>query len=1021
MILKIKKYFIALFIFSYPLLTAQAQPWMEEPWLSNSSRAKPDFKTIQSAFSNYWKNRPIERSKGWKPFKRWEYFWQSRVDKDGKFPSRRLVWNEWKQYRQSHPKIIISDSLANWKPVGPFISPVSKGNPDNEGGIGRINCFGFDPNKPAVFYAGSPSGGFWKTTNGGANWFTTTDELLSLGVKDIAVNPKNPTEIFIATGDMDGSDTYSIGVLKSVNGGINWEETGLSWSTDNYEQVGRVIIHPINTDTLLAATSAGIYRSENGGNTWSNRKQGQFNDMEFNPTNPDIVYAVGSGKVYRSVDNGKIWSIISSGLPSSGAARGQIAVTPANPDFVYALFSNSESGFYGMYRSEDAGVTWSKKSDSPNILGWDIAGSGSGGQGWYDLALAASPGDQDVIFAGGVNIWKSSDGGTTWSINAFSNGGSVPYVHADIHALEYSPFGALMAGCDGGVFYSSGGNGWEMRSDGMQITQYYRIAQSSTNPRMIMGGAQDNGTSMLLNNEWIKVMGADGMDCQIDFMDDKHIYASWQNGNFSASDDYGETFRPISPSGGGAWVTPIELNPVKPSTIYIGYNNLFRSYNRGVYWQQISDADFTGDIQFLKVAPSDTNVIYVSTWGGFYKTIDGGTNWINISSKLPSVSITKILIHPDDSRKIWLTNGYSSNSSVYESTNGGDTWQNISGTLPNISANCIQFDPGSNDGLYLGTDLGVFYRNDSIGDWIRFNNGLPNVIVNELEIYLAGKKVRAGTYGRGIWESNLFYDKKPIAGFTVNKEIVCSGEPVYFYENSATIAEEWQWTFYGSDSLYSTLQNPVISYKKPGKYPVELIVKNKFGSDILIKEGYVTVLSTPVADFTVDSDTVYLSRGGQVSFTNKTVDADTFYWEFPGEIRSYELNPVFTFTKKGGYYITLVAGQGDCSTKKLMKIYVFQNAVDITENMDNQTVISVYPNPMQENEITIFIQQESVLGKVTCSLLDLTGKRIAEQTLTILENEKKINWILPPSSGGLYFVNIQINNSTFRKKLVRIN
>ncbi|WP_299464298.1 IPT/TIG domain-containing protein [uncultured Microscilla sp.] len=743
----------------------QAQEWTQQMQQSN-----PNFNTIKKSFDNYWKDRPYERGRGYKQYKRWEYFWEKRLLPNGNFPQAGIKQQEWSKYLQTHPNSnkqrTTNNTTGNWTSLGPNSSP------GGYQGVGRINCVAFHPSNVNVFYVGTPAGGLWRTTDGGNSWSCLTDNLPIIGVSSVVIHPTNTNTIYIATGDADGGDTPSIGVMKSTDGGANWSKTGLDWSMSQGRKISVLLMHPADANTLIAATSSGIYKTTNAGGNWTNTKTGNFRDMEFKPGAPATIYATGrdgsssAHQVFVSSDTGASWT---KSTNFSGVNRIAIAVSPANDGLVAVLNSGNDNGFAGFYVSTNSGASFTEKFSkaSKNLLGWKSDGSDNGGQGWYDLTLAISPTNASEMFVGGVNTWKSTDGGASWNLNShWSWGGAgIPVVHADKHFLMYHPqqTGTLFECNDGGIYKTTnGGTSWTDLTNGMVHTQFYKIGVSQTDASYVVAGAQDNGTKLRGGTAWTNIGGGDGMECIIDPTDKDIQYYSIYNGKVTRK--VNGTRKTISDNvpgrPKGAWVTPYVLDPSDPKTIVIGYQDVFRSNDRGDSWTNISNGQTgTANLNAVAIAPSNSNTIYAASYYKMYRTTNA-SSWTNITAGLPvsSGSITYIVVSPSDPNTLWVTiSGYSSGKKVYKSTNGGSSWTNISGTLPNLPVNCILLDEVSSDeSLYIGTDVGIFYRNNTLGDWQAFSNGLPNVVVRELEIQRSSKKLRAGTYGRGLWESDLY-------------------------------------------------------------------------------------------------------------------------------------------------------------------------------------------------------------------------------------------------------------------------
>ncbi len=746
-------------IMCFPMVVL-AQPWMQDI----SPNGEQNFYDIQRAFNQYWEGKNTkEKGKGWKQFKRWEWFWEQRVYPSGRFPDAMHLFNETQKVRASRG-VRTDGSGGNWTSMGPSTAA------GGYSGIGRLNCVRVHPLDPNTILVGSAGGGLWVSSDNGASWSTTTDKLPSIGVTDVLIDPANPNLIYIATGDGDGGDTYSIGVMKSSDAGATWNTTGLIWATSQTRRLSRLLMHPTNSSILFAAGN-GIHRTTDAGTTWTQVNGSTFRDLEFKPGNPNVLYASGNNsQVYRSTNGGDTWSQINTGMSGSGG-RTSLGVSPANPEYLYALVANpSNNGFLGFYRTTNGGDSWTIRANSPNLLGWEMDGSDAGGQGWYDLAIAVSQTDANEVYIGGVNNWKSTDGGASWNIISMWYGtGVVAEVHADQHDLWFEPgTNTLYVANDGGVYRSAdGGSGWEWLGAGLTITQFYRLGLSATNPDILIGGTQDNGSKSVNAGTWSDVLGGDGMECLIDYSNENIMYGSLYYGDIRRSMNGGGSF--VSVTNGitesGAWVTPFVIDPFDPNTLYAGFNNVWKTTNRGDSWEQISQVG-GGTLGFVEVAPSDPNVIYAGRSSGLFRTTDGGaTNWTQLPLPPGTGSITYLAIHPANPNLIWVTrSGYSAGNKVYRSENGGATWTNISGALPNVPVNCITFQNNSPERLYVGTDIGVYYRDLLTSDWQDFNTALPNVRVTELEIQYFVGKIRAATYGRGIWESALVPDQGIVIG-----------------------------------------------------------------------------------------------------------------------------------------------------------------------------------------------------------------------------------------------------------------
>ncbi len=760
-----KRNFTLLFLLSY--FIAGAQIW-EDQLLEKNPNATVFDKEI--AFNKYKNEVKYTKGNGYKPYARNLDFILQRTS-DGKGIPNGKLYTEWLKEKKKYEQYK-SNSSSNWTELGPINTPIILSNGKKRGN-GRINCIAFDPFDEDIIWIGSPGGGLWKSNDGGANWSTNTDNLPVIGVSYIAINPVNPQEMYITTGDAHASDTYSIGILKSIDGGINWDTTGMQWGITDNKMVNKVIINPNYTDSIFAVTDNNIMISPNGGQTWSKALDtngiiliGRFRDIEFKPNNPNTIYSVkqttGGSLVYRSTDRGQSWAKINNGIGPVNKNRPLLAVTPANPDVVYVLFCKNDYSFHGIYKSSDNGDSWVLQSDSPNILGRDTDGTSTGGQSWYDLSLGVSTEDENHLYVGGINLWESTDGGISWNISGSSgNGSNYSYMHVDQHALEFNPLNDIAyAGNDGGLYeYMDTLNSWIDISDGLAISQFYKLGLSNTINSRVVAGAQDNGTEMTTNGVWDAIRGSDGMECAIDKYDHEIIYSTSQYGGLRKSYNGGGNWDNIKPVGySGAWVTPWKIHPINNNIIVAGYDEIYRSQIGGGQWDSISYNVSNGaSVRVIALAASNEDYIYSASYNKIKRTKDAGGIWTDIKTGLPNFNFSDITVAADNEDHLFVTySEYQANHKVYESFDGGDSWSNITGSnLPNLPVNCIVHQDLANGDLYIGMDVGIYHRDNTMSDWVPYMNGLPNVVIKELEINYNTQKIVAATFGRGIWESDL--------------------------------------------------------------------------------------------------------------------------------------------------------------------------------------------------------------------------------------------------------------------------
>lgn len=831
-------------------------------WVDKMQNPNENFYSIQQEFNSYWQSKPYERGKGYKAFKRWEWFSEPRVYPSGdlKLASRSKAFEEFQNYLTANPAAAqkinsanATSSTGNWTAMGPYGSPAG-------GDAGRVTFIRFHPTLSNTIYLGTGAGGFWVSTNGGTTWTTNTNSLSVLGCSDLAINPAIPSIMYLATGDIDSGDTYSTGVLKSTDGGVTWLPTALTFSVSQQRRIGRLLINPLNPNILFAATSNGLYRTNNAGSSWTIVKTGSYKDMEYRPSDTATVYAVTSSTFIKSTTGGNTSASfigVSTNLPTGGA-RMCISVTPADPNYVYILSSASDNSFGGVYRSVNSGANFSVMSTSPNIFGWSTDGSDAGGQGWYDIACGVSTTNKNEIVCGGVNSWKSIDGGTNWTLQThWYGGGGAPYVHADLHAVEYQTGSKLFMGTDGGIAVSSNtGSTWTTINGQMNIAQSYRIGQSSSTANYVLSGHQDNGTNLLNGTTWTEVYGGDGADCFVDWSNNANLVASYVQGDFQRSSNSGGSWTGISNglTGTAAWVAPIIQDPNVSTTYYCGYQQIYKSLNKGTTWTQMGTITGSPLFLYIAAAPSNSLVLYASSNSALFRTTNGGTTWGSISTGLPtgSAQITQVAVDNTNANNVFVTfSGYSAGNKVFASTNGGTSWTNISAGLPNLPANCVVYQKNSNSAIYVGTDVGVYYKDGSMTAFTPFMTGLPNVVVNDFEIYYPTNKLRAGTYGRGVWETDLYSNPlaPPNAFFSTSTSSLCINTSAILSDQSSNTPAAWSWTLTGATPSVSSVKNPTVSYSATGIYSVSLTSSNINGMST-VYTNTIAVVSPPTISVT---------------------------------------------------------------------------------------------------------------------------------------------------------------------------
>jgi uncharacterized protein (TIGR03437 family) len=672
-----------------------------------------------------------------------------------------------------------------WKLIGPQPINYSPGYFTS----GRVTAVAVDPRDNDTVYAGAADGGVWKTTDGGVTWKPLTDDQPSLSIGSVAIDPSNPDTIYAGTGEENfNSDAYSgVGILKSTDGGATWTNIAGPFLRS---RVGALAVHPSDGQTVLAASTGGLYRSTDAGATWTRALPGIATSVFFDPIAPNVAWAAigatsGSAQngVYRSEDFGETWTLSGGSAPAALPAPNQmgrieIVDVPSRSDTVLAAVANrftaGGSTLNGIYRTTDGGQTWSKLS-VPDFCQ---------PQCWYDIVLRPNPVDPGIIFAAGVNLVRSLDGGSSWQ---FPQAAAPGTPHVDHHALQFTSDGSrLYDGNDGGLWSTEAFRlstiAWRNLNATLAVTQYYP-GQSihPRNPLIGLAGSQDNGTQLYTGQlAWTRVFSGDGGWTAIDASSPNIGYVSAQ---------YISVFRTLAlPNATGFTIPAVHgidqndrqrfigsyvLDPSHPQRMYYGTYRLYRSLDGGGLWQPISpdlteaprgtapgNTIFT--ISAIAVSPADPDTIYTgAVSGAVFGTTDGGKTWNDLTTGLPFRSVTHVTTDPVDPATVYVTYsgfaipGEPASGHVFKSADGGNTWTDISGDLPDLPVDDLVIDPDLPDTLYLGTDLGAMVSSDGGNSWTVLGSNLPRAAVASLALHRPTRTLRAATHGRSAWDYAL--------------------------------------------------------------------------------------------------------------------------------------------------------------------------------------------------------------------------------------------------------------------------
>ena len=712
-----------------------------------------------------------------------------RATNDGRLLAHRLA-----EARSVKLERFGDSAFINTGPVGPGCNWLSVG-PRNING--RIKALEIDPTNNQILYAGAADGGVWKSTDAGQSWTPKMHDQDSLAIGAIALDPSNTDTVYAGTGEPvylisgggplpPGADNLAwyypgVGVYKSTNGGDTWTLTG---AIEN-DFIYRIAVDPNNANNVLCAGysltagQGGLCRSTNGGTSWTTLLNGVFTDVLFDPNNAGRAYAAQyNGGVLKSTDSGATWAARNTGLPATNQiGRVNLTIAAANSNILYAKIENDATGnLLGVYRTASA-------AEAPG--GWSVV-SNPGvdlGFAWWCSYIAADPTDAtgNIVYASGVNVARSGDGGTTWTLVTDAYGGTKPPTHPDQHGLVFDPANSntIYIANDGGVFqgqYTSGATPvtWTKVSTGLVVTQFYDLHSSTASRSMFGGGTQDNGSLISTGGQsWRHVYGGDGGYVAFHPSDPYTVYVQSQNANIRRSTDGANTFSLANSGIGGSGIFPatvMTMDPTAPLTLFAGTNRVYRTTNGGVgagAWAAASP--IIGKVTEVTIAPSSSAVVYAGTLTGtLHRATDGGataTSFQNITPGVagwPSRWLAGIAVHPTDSNTVYVTFlGY--NNSLGNTSDhvwkgvfnlGTWTWTLIASGLPDVPVGAIVFHPTTSD-LYIATDIGVFRSTDDGASWSPFEAGLPNTAVVDLALDPVRNIMRCATHGRGMYQIDL--------------------------------------------------------------------------------------------------------------------------------------------------------------------------------------------------------------------------------------------------------------------------
>ncbi len=729
---------------------------------------------------------------------------------------------------------------------------------------GRIADFAVNPNNFSEFYVAAASGNIWKTNNNGITFKPVFDSYGAYSIGCLAIDKKNTNVVWAGTGENNHQRAlgYGDGIYLTVDGGKSWKNMGLKES----RQIGMILIDPRNSNVVYVAAEGsvwasggdrGLYKTTDKGKTWNKildiSENTGINNIICNAQNPDILYAtseqrrrhvhtkIGGGPesaIHKSDDGGKTWKKLTKGLPKEHMGGIGIAISPQNPDVIYAIIE-AANGKGGFFRSSDRGESWSKMSKHT-------------ASGQYYNEIYCDPVAFDKVYSVETVSHVTNDGGKNWEKLGLKSR------HVDDHALWINPTDNkhFIIGGDGGVYitYDNGEN-WRQVSN-LPVTQFYRVSVDNHKPFYnIYGGTQDNATLGgpsqntsrfgVTSGEWYVTVFGDGFWSQVDPTNPNIVYSEWQYGNVVRYDKRNGEKISIKPrprkdelTYRWNWDAPLIISPHSPTRLYMAANKVFCSNNRGNTWQVISN-DLTaqidrntwpvmgkywstdavekdvstsqyGTIVSMSESPIKEGLIYIGTDDGLIQVLDNtDNNWRKISS-FPGVPkntyVSDIYTSQFDENTVYASFNNLKNDDfkpyLLKSTDKGKTWKSIASNLPaNGTVHTIEQDFENPKLLFIGTEFGIFFTINEGDSWVQLKSGIPTIAVRDIAIQKDECDMVLATFGRGFY---VLDDYSPLR--TLSKELV--EKPAHLFPVTDALLFMRTGKIYGQGATYFGAKNP---------------------------------------------------------------------------------------------------------------------------------------------------------------------------------------------------------------------
>ncbi len=832
---------------------------------------------------------------------------------------------------------------------------------------GRTRTISISPLDPSgnTAFAGSVGGGIWKTTNLKAArpvWNPVNDFLPTIAISSIVYDPQNPAIMYCGTGEGFGNvdAARGLGIAKSTDGGNNWVFLSATQNS-NFYYVNKLVVN--NAGQIMAATNSGMYRSLNGGANWEKVLNGSYSDVEVTSTGVFFVSCndFSSGISKSSTGNNGEWEKVNtgaSGLPTSNFSRIEMAVAPNNANYIYTLIYTILN-VPSIYQSTNGGATFTKKKipvdADPGFTAQDFTRS----QGWYDLILKVDPNNENVIYTGGVDAFKSTDGGDNWTQITHWYGGtfnniSYQYMHADQHFIEFEGNSSdnIYFTNDGGLFKTSNGSAQVPQIEAINtnyvVTQFYASDLHPTaGVTYFLAGAQDNGTQQFTGqglSATVQASGGDGAYCNIDTEDPTYMFSQYVYNSYYRSQDGGTSFVSVAPTStaiknSGRFINPSKYDG-KKKVLYAASSSgkivRWKNATTATTFEQVTITGMPGIVSAVTVSTNQLDKIYLGDDAGRITEVSKASSLASpisgrsLGSPRSGGYVNNIWEDPADANHLIVVySGYGVNS-VWETFTASattPTWTSKEGNLPDMPVYWVLPDPSNpTTNVLVATELGVWGSSDfnsSSPTWVPVSTGMANVRVTQLHIRNSDKLVIASTHGRGLFSTDFYMS--PTADFGVSSKVIYKGGTISF-TNFSIKATSFEWDFDNDGIFDSNEENPELSFPEAGSYPIKLRINGDASLEKTITINVLPNSGTPyqvtdggdfesTGDFAADNIGFdNFSRGNSTQVGKDGVRSGSNAWvvdidlpKYKGNSTAYLYTPNYNCTTPGDYTVSFYA------------------------------------------------------------------------------------------------------------------